>query len=173
MANTYTLIATGTPTSGTSFSFTSIPQTYTDLVVLGSVKNSGTGTVAVEYIQFNSDTATNYSRTTARGTGTTAISQRNSNGDVNDGLGYVMGNGATVANTFSSFEFYIPNYTITGTKQQYIFSVADFNTSTNNEIWASASYYRGTSAISTITFFSYSLSFVTGTSFYLYGIKNS
>jgi hypothetical protein len=57
MANTYTLINSVTATSGTSVSFTSIPQTYTDLVILVSAKStytSGGGSVSFS-ISFNSN----------------------------------------------------------------------------------------------------------------------
>jgi hypothetical protein len=57
MANTYTLISSVTATGGTSVSFTSIPQTYTDLVILVSAKStytSGGGSASFS-ISFNSN----------------------------------------------------------------------------------------------------------------------
>jgi hypothetical protein len=70
MALTYEPIATTTlATATSSFTFSSIPATYTDLrLVIGWV--SGTN----PRIRFNSDTATNYSNTTMYGDSTSATS---------------------------------------------------------------------------------------------------
>ena len=74
--STYTPIATTTLASATStYTFSSIPSTYTDLVLIYS--GSGSGATDL-YIQFNGDTATNYSRTYILGNGTTATSARQS-----------------------------------------------------------------------------------------------
>lgn len=42
---TFSLIQTASPTSGTSYIFSSIPSTYTDLVLIGSIRMSGNTTV--------------------------------------------------------------------------------------------------------------------------------
>lgn len=77
MPATYEPIATTTVGSSvTTVTFSSIPQTYTDLVIVQSAF------VANQYdsrLQFNGDTATNYSWTVLFGTGSTAGSYRESN----------------------------------------------------------------------------------------------
>jgi len=77
--STYTPIATTTLGSAVaSYSFTSIPSTYTDLVLI--LNPSGTTTNGQDVgLRFNSDSATNYSRTALSGNGTNAISPRQSN----------------------------------------------------------------------------------------------
>jgi hypothetical protein len=74
---TYSTIATTTLGSGTSYSFTSIPATYTDLILVTQF------TVASNLdlgLQFNADTTgTNYSDTQLVGNGTTAASYRDTN----------------------------------------------------------------------------------------------
>ena len=61
-SNTYSLISTITTTGTTTVSFTSIPQTYTDLVLRFMIKNSNSATSSALNITFNSDsTSTNYS----------------------------------------------------------------------------------------------------------------
>jgi len=72
--NTYVPIATLTTSGGeASVSFTSIPGTYTDLVLQGVV----TSGVAYElFMRYNSDTGTNYSNTYIEGNGTSATSAR-------------------------------------------------------------------------------------------------
>lgn len=65
-----------------SVTFTSIPQTYKDLVLeLSNCNHSyaGSGAVYDQFAQFNSDTANNYSNTKIYGESTYAISTRNSN----------------------------------------------------------------------------------------------
>ena len=77
MTATYEKIAT-TTVSGTpsDVTFSTITGSYTDLVLICQVKGSTTST---PYLQFNSDTATNYSWTNVAGDGSTASSARGSN----------------------------------------------------------------------------------------------
>ena len=74
--STYTPIATTTlASSATSYTFSSIAGTYTDLVLVAS----GTSTNAYNStLQFNGDTGTNYSATVLSGSGSAASSYRNS-----------------------------------------------------------------------------------------------
>jgi hypothetical protein len=75
--NTYESIATQTlGSSSGSITFSSIPSTYTDLVIVFS--GTTAALVAVD-IQFNGDTSTNYSRTIISGNGSTASSDREVN----------------------------------------------------------------------------------------------
>lgn len=76
MTVTYDSIATQTLTSSAGVTFSSIPQTFTDLVLVASGRESANGYFK---INFNGDTANNYSRTILRGNGTSAISARASN----------------------------------------------------------------------------------------------
>lgn len=73
--STYTPIATTTLGSSVlSYTFSSIPNTYTDLVMV----YNGTAGNNVS-LQFNGDTANNYSATRLRGDGSSASSSRWSN----------------------------------------------------------------------------------------------
>ena len=85
---------------------------------------------------------------------------------------YVDANTAT-SNTFGTFEIYLPSYTASQNKPFSGFGVAETN-ATNTRIGAVAGLYRSTTAISSVKL---SLltgpNFVAGSSFYLYGIKNS
>ena len=72
---TYTPIATTTlGSAAASYTFSSIPSTYTDLIVTVTAINA-TG-VSVLGIRFNSDSASNYSWTRLYGDGTSAVSDR-------------------------------------------------------------------------------------------------
>lgn len=75
--STYTPIATYTvPSNTASYTFSSIPSTYTDLrlVVTGGMTGSG-----YFYVQYNGDSASNYSRTEAYGYGASTGSFRAAN----------------------------------------------------------------------------------------------
>jgi len=77
--STYTPIATQTLSSAAaSVTFSSIPQGYTDLILVCSpVSTTGSNTFMT--LQYNGDTGSNYSSTILRGNGSTASSVRLSN----------------------------------------------------------------------------------------------
>jgi len=176
MANTYTLIASSVLSATTqSVTFSSIPQTYTDLVLRMSYRTDAAGNFGSNpAIRFNSDATALYSYTFIQGNGSTAESTRESS---NLALYMQSSDSAgNTANTFTSNEMYIPNYTGTANKPISQFKVTEQN-ATGAEMHIFASLYRGTSAISTILIGPssniISNNFVSGSSFYLYGIKNS
>jgi len=110
--STYTPIASQTLSSAAaSVTFSGIPQTYTDLVVVLSVR----GTTASNDIdvqgQFNSDTGSNYSWTRIYGTGSTAGSQRGTSQTVLR-IGNMAGSGYTA---YSPMILNIQNYSNTTT----------------------------------------------------------
>lgn len=74
MANTYTLISSNTLTSSAaSVTFSSIPATYTDLVLRISSRTDAAGATATVAAQFNGDTTSaNYSETNLNSDGATA-----------------------------------------------------------------------------------------------------
>lgn len=76
MALTYQPIATTTLGSSTSsYTFSSIPDTYTDLILVTQVRGTDTDFRNI-FVRPNSDSATNYSRTALYGTGSSAGSVR-------------------------------------------------------------------------------------------------
>lgn len=76
MPATYEPINTQTlGTAVASVTFSSIPQTYTDLVLVFAGSSASLSTDSID-IQFNGDTATNYSYTILSGTGSVASSGR-------------------------------------------------------------------------------------------------
>jgi hypothetical protein len=172
MANTYTLIASNTlGASAASVTFSAIPATFTDLVLRVSGRTTSAGTVSSGFIQMNSVTST-YSSTFIRGDGASATSSRESGDYAGFYLGGVVGGGAT-SNTFSSHEFYFPNYTVATAKPVSQFSVNETN-ATTAYIFGIAHLCSSTAAISSLTInLNGGVSFVSGSSFYLYGIKNS
>ena len=71
--STYTKIASTTlGTAAASYTFNSIPSTYTDLVLVANIQQVTNGEDVA--IQFNTDTGTNYSRIYVCGSGSSAHS---------------------------------------------------------------------------------------------------
>ena len=155
---TYTPIASYTVTTAqASYTFSSISGAYTDLVLIysGSITTgAGNG-----YLRFNGDTASNYSDTYLYGNGSTAGSGRVS--------------GATVLYCFNT----------STTQENAIFNVINYSNSTtyktllsraNESASLTAAYvglWRATPApITSILIATDTSTFVSGTTFSLYGI---
>jgi hypothetical protein len=176
MANTYVaLTKTVLTTTQATITFSSIPATYTDLVLQISARSSqATDNQDPLWVRFNSDTANNYSFTNFYAyQGNVVYSDRAGN------IGYFQAYSAQTANNpanlFSTIEIYIPNYTSTATRQVNVTGMTE-QTSASGVYVAntSAINWRGTAAISTITLtLQTGPNFVSGSRFDLYGIKNS
>ena len=172
MPNTYTLISSNIlTTSAASVTFSSIPATFTDLVVRISNRSAASGTVLSSALLFNSSTAGNYSSTIIEGDGSNDSSFRMTSDT--QAYTYDINAADSTANTFSSGEIYIPNYAVTAKKPFGVFGTSENNDSFSR-IRASANLWGLTDAITSITIQMYGgSSFVSGSSFYLYGISNA
>ena len=174
MPNTYTLISSNVlSSSAASVTFSAIPSTYTDLVILYSARTDLSSSGDAVNIKFNGSSVAEYSYTTIRGNGSTATSFRSSS-DTRLTITNAGADGATAtANTFGSVEIYIPSYTASQNKPSSVFAVQE-NNATGAFINPIANLWSNTSAITSIAFTSdNAANFVSGSSFYLYGIKNS
>ena len=177
MPSTYTLISSNVLSStAASVTFSSIPSTYTDLVIRASVRNSGDNgnNTAAMSTTFNGDTATNYSWTYVYASvSTSPISGQTS--AYNNIQGYFISNGSSsTASTFANTEIYIPSYAGSNKKPVSYFGAPETNSTTLDGNSIGAALWQGTAAITTILLKPvYGANFVSGSSFYLYGIKNS
>ena len=172
MPSTYTLIKGETvTTTPSSYTFTAIPSTYTDLVVRYSARGSDSGVSINAMIKVNTDTSTNYSRTNLFSGGSSATSVRASNED-RWYFGFSINGASATANTFSNSELYIPNYTVSSSKPASGFSVTETN-ATAADLGVVALLWRNTAAITSLELTPLSGTFVSGSSFYLYGISKS
>jgi hypothetical protein len=169
MPSTYTLISSNTlSTAALSVTFSSIPATYTDLVLRISARTVNTTPSRTTRLRLNGLSTTIYSYTLIDGDGSSATSTRASSTTESPVL--VNGNTST-ASTFSNTEIYIPNYA--GTTQKPISTAyAAENNATAAALGAVASLVNLTSAVTSLEI-SNSSNFSVGSSFYLYGIKNS
>jgi hypothetical protein len=168
MANTYTLIESQVlGSSAASVTFSAIPATYTDLVLRVSARTDADDT---SLITFNG-TTTGYSITRLNGNGATATSTRSSSAVSISARGMNNATGTT-ANTFSNAEVYIPSYTVSQNKPLSSFGTPEDN-ATNVFMSVGASLWQNAAAITSINLAAQGGNYVTGSSFYLYGIKNS
>lgn len=175
MANTYTLISSVTVGSGgaANITFSSIPQTYTDLLVKVSGRSSRTGTTSGDSfsIAFNGVGGTSYSDIAVRGSGSAAISYSDVSAAFAD-LGRIPAAGQT-ASTFGNCEVYIPNYTSSNNKSISVDTVTE-NNATEAYQTLLAGLFSNTGAITSIVIApSGSNTFVQYSTAYLYGISNA
>lgn len=174
MPNTYTLISTTKLSSNaTTISFTSIPQTYDDLILQFATRSNQTdGNDAFDStLRFNGSAA-NLNHISLRGDG----SGVNYNGNITDRMLRVTVPSNYTASTFSNVKIHIPRYKLTSiNKIFYAESVVE-----NNATGAAAILISGiwsqTAAITQLDIVSSgagSPNFVSGSIASLYGIKNS
>jgi hypothetical protein len=167
MATTYEPIATTTLGSATnSVTFSSIPSTYTDLVLVMNYSSSASAT-AFSY-RLNGDTASNYSETELIGNGTSATSVRYSNQTGGDIGNSITSSTAGATNTIVHFM----NYSNTSTYKTALWRSNNAGTATQ----AGVTLWRSTSAINQIVLslsgsFSSTPTANIGSTFTLYGIK--
>ena len=160
---TYTPIATTTLGSAqASYTFSSIPSTYTDLILVLNASSVATADIMV---QLNSDTGSNYSRTKLTGNGTAASSSRTANADrlyLN-----TTSNTTTTAGEYNSITSF-NNYSNTTTYKTTLTraNAASLGTDALVQLW------RSTAAISTIYVYSTG-TFSAGSTFTLYGIASA
>ena len=174
MPATYIPIASTTlSSSAASVTFSSIPQTYTDLVVRASTRSSLSGFEEFVNLRVNGLTTSIYSGTRLRGTGSTASSTRNSNqSTIFAGGGFVNG-GFSTTNTFTNVEIYLPNYTASQNKVISTYSATEQNSASENQLMSQGALAQTTSAVTSISLTVNSSDFVAGSTFHLYGIKKN
>jgi hypothetical protein len=165
MANTFELIQAYTATgSETSFTFNSIPATFTDLVLKTSTRKTASG-LSILVMTLNSASGTQrYIQGVGSGTPTSATNA-SVWGGINIGSDYT-------ANTFSSNDMYIPNYLSSNAKSMSLDMVSENNATTSYANLVS-SISTTTSAITTIKLEVDSGTFVANSTAYLYGVKNA
>ena len=165
---TYQLISSVTVGAGgaSSIDFTSIPATYTDLVIKFSNRTNNTGSGNGFSITLNSS-STGYTRRSIYGDGSAAASNSGST----NSFGWVDGTTET-ANTFANVEIYIPNYAGSNYKSLSNDAVME-NNATAAYSQLAAMLWSNTAAITSISLTPGVGSWVQYTNAYLYGIKNS
>jgi hypothetical protein len=163
MAATYEHISTQTLSVATAdIFFNSIPQTYTDLVLVmtgGCTVNAGVGH------RLNSNNTTSYGVTFFEGNGTTATTNRTIS-DTYMRVGWVATWSTTLVNSLVS---HFQDYSNSTTFKNVTTQINDF---TNGAVGISTACFRNTSAITSINIMTSSgTTYLVGSTFSLYGIK--
>lgn len=160
--NTYDELQIVTVANATAtVQFTSIPQNYTDLVIVANIK----GTSASNYLnlRFNSDTGSNYSRTTMSGNGSSIVSERRSNQtQINTDYNEVIEANLNYLNTL-----HIMNYSNITTNKTVLCRANNAATGVGTTI----GLWRNNAAITSIELVANNNNFDIGSNFSLYGIR--
>lgn len=169
MANTYKLISSYTVGSGgaATISFTSIPSTYTDLLVNISARNTSNNYGSF-YVRVNGEGSTTVTGKWLYTDGYQAVYSNTANS-------FLWNVSNQTANTFSNTQLYIPNYTGSADK------VFGFETTTENSVISEAYQqfagitWANSATITQLDFgtFGGSDKFAQYSTAYLYGIKSS
>lgn len=161
MAATYEPIATQTlGSAAATVIFSSIPGTYTDLVLIAQfIVTAGNANIG---LYFNGSQATNYSFTGLGGSGGAAVSARSTNATNIQTEYYGYGDQTQATRIIN-----IMNYANTTTYK----TVIGRGNNTNNGTSAIVGLWRSTSAITSATIQAGPTTFTSGSTFTLYGIK--
>jgi hypothetical protein len=154
-----------------AYSFSSIPQTYVDLLLIMTNQSSGSS-IDGQTLRVNNDSTSSYTQlyfryTQATGTngGWVAI---NANPQNTTSAGQ-----SSFANFAGVASIYFPNYTSTSTNKGWNTKTgSDMNTAAaTSSVSIIATQYTGTAAITTITISGYALYPSANSTFSLYGIS--
>jgi hypothetical protein len=180
MANTYKKIGGYFLTSSaSSVTFSSIPNTYTDLVVRCFVRSTRASTATDNIrVRFNG-TTTGYTGSALRGfpDGSTNALQAEQTGSTTYLTTYSPSDQSTSA-TYSNTEIYIADYLGSINKPVFITSISENNTTTSPtnawQVFPQAGKWANTAAITSIEFTSANAASIdAGSTFILYGIKKN
>jgi hypothetical protein len=168
MPNTFSKITTVTVGSGgaTSIDFTSIPSSFTDLVLKLSCRTDSTGAPSV-LMKLNGVT-TNMTVKGLEGAGSGSVT---SGSGTTPSVG-VSTTGTHTASTFSNIEVYFPSYASSSYKTWSADSVSENNATTAYQDFT-AGLWSSTSAINAISLYPSSNNWVQYSTATLYGLNKS
>lgn len=173
MPTTYIAIATTTVGSGgaANIEFTSIPGTYTDLLLKYSLRATTTGAVSRGVIVTLNNNTSSYSGRYLQGDGSSVTTGSNPTGTDDFYAGECTAAGAT-SNTFGNQEFYIANYAGSDYKSISVDAVAETN-ATTQYMSLTANLWSNTAAITSIKLIPSSDNFAQYSTATLYGISKT
>jgi hypothetical protein len=171
MANTFIKIAGVTVGAGgaANIDFTSIPSTYTDLVIKLSSRIGSAADRDGVLLTFNNN-ASNYSFRRLYGYDSAVVAADAASAQSSIPVGNTTANNAT-SNTFGSHEIYVPNYAGSNFKSVNAETVAENNSSSSWVLLLNASLWSDTAAINRVTLTPLSSTFMQYSTATLYGIK--
>jgi len=170
MANTYVKIGS-TVTVGVggqaSITFSSIPSTYTDLLLVASLKSVTTGGNWMDIQLRPNGSSTGLTQRSVYGYSGTSVA---SNTDANPTGGFAVQN--NTASNFSSTNIYIPNYAGSTNKSWSLETVVEDN-GNSNILWLGADLWSNTAAITSLTLTTLTNNLAQYSTASLYGILKS
>lgn len=162
--NTYVAIATQTlGSAATTVTFSSIPSTYTDLVLVVSAQGARNLFGGDLNMQINSDTGSNYSITNLTGDGSSTASSRSTSQTSLSLGGDIGANGTSI---YTPTIIHLFNYSNTTTNK----TVISRHNNATYRVVATVGLWRSTSAINAISLTGNGFNFNAGSTFSLYGI---
>jgi hypothetical protein len=163
----YKIASSELTTTASTVTFSNIPQGYTDLKVVMSIRN-GANAETTGSVYFNGDTTdSNYSYRRLLGDGSSASSASTAHSYI-----YYMTITSDTANTFANCELYIPNYT-SSTQKLVSAETATENNATGALAVMAAARWNNTAAITSVQVRPYTAgagNFAANSTFTLYGI---
>lgn len=165
MPSTYTPIATYTlPSNAASYTFTSIPSTYTDLVLIANGGTVSDSNLNLRVGNGSIDSGSNYSQTLIGANGSSALSSR----VINQTQWQPSNDDAYWTNSIKGvLTIHFMNYSNTSINKTILSRSSTAPLGLN----AYAGLWRSTSAINQIYFAGASQNLLAGTTLTLYGIK--
>lgn len=171
MSDSIIAIATSVVGSGgvSEISFTSIPQTYTHLLLKTSLRGTGVGETNDAVISFNSSTS-NFNNIYLYGSGSGTVGSGISGGTAY--IGFYTGSGET-ASTFASGEVYVFNYASAKYKPVIYDAVGENRASASAYSELGITMWSNSSAVTSLSIKPANNLWAEHSSVTLYGLKNS
>jgi hypothetical protein len=165
-----TLVSTVTVGSGgaASIEFTNIAQTGKDLLIVLSSRVALASSARSLYLKFNGSSTSDYSSKYLRGSGSTASSGNNAS--ATEMFIAEINAGNNTANTFTSTQIYLANYSVSQNNSVSVDSVME-NNDTFAMSYLTAGVRANTAAITSLELFSSGTTFVQYTTASLYIIS--
>ena len=174
MATSWTAISTTTVGSGgaSSVTFSSIPATYTSLLINISARVNTVDTEEFLRLEFNGSGGTAYSSRIMYGNGSATVAASES-GSANVNYAGMANAASSTSSTFTNCEIYIPNYAGSNYKS-FTSNLAEEQNATKAFNIATAALWSNTAAVTSIKLTPANAgTLVQYSTFYLFGIKNS
>lgn len=172
MAVTYEPITTTTLSSAAAtITFSSIPNTYTDLKIVFYARSARSNTTDTPRLQLNSDSGSNYSRGVLRTASSTTVESFRNTGQTSIAIGTQIPAATSSSGLFGVIELDIFAYA--GSTYKTLLSTSSSDMNGSGYVDRIVGLWRSTSAITSIKLYAEIGNLDVGTTATLYGIKSA